>query len=147
MVRIKPLDKISSKYVKRAAVAGPDWKDETLANAEHWIDKATTDISEDNYAAGTAAASERKARQNVLKRKGTEKYKRNVEKKGQTNYTTGVKVAEKDHKDGFSPFYDTLSALKVSERGPAGAPGNYDIVREVGEALREKKEALQAAGA
>lgn len=147
MVRIKTLKKISDKYVKNAGVAGAEWKDETKVNADHWLEKASSDISENNWGAATAAAAERGARRNRIKQKGTEKFIRNVEGKGQGNYTRGVKDAGKDQQEGFAPYHDVLERLTLSERAPTGSPSNIDIVREVSEALRAKKEALQAAGA
>jgi len=72
------------------------------------------------------------------------KFDRKVETVGVARYAPGVQAAEEDYRAGIAPYLEELARIDVPERGPRGAPGNYDIVRRIGEALNRKRLALKA---
>lgn len=107
------------------ALSDSDWADPTLAAAPIW----ETGVAE------AAAAG--------LFEKGVEakrtKWKRKALALGPARFGPGVRAAEGDQASGFAPYREVISGLTLSPRGPRGAPGNYDRVREVGEPLNARR--------
>lgn len=115
--------KVWEEEVKK--LSDSDWADPTLAAAPIW----ETGVIE------AAAAG--------LFEKGIEgkrtKWRRKALLLGPARYGPGVRAAEADHSAGFAPYREVIAGLTLSPRGPRGAPGNYDRVREVGEPLHDKR--------
>ncbi len=107
------------------ALSDSDWADPTLAAAPIW----ETGVME------AAAAG--------LFEKGVEakrtKWRRKALALGPARFGPGVRAAEADQASGFAPYREVIAGTTLSPRGPRGAPGNYDRVREVGEPLHEKR--------
>jgi hypothetical protein len=72
------------------------------------------------------------------------KFDRKVETVGVGRYAPGVQAAEDDYRTAVAPYLEELARVDVPERGPRGAPGNYDIVKRIGDALNKKRLALKA---
>lgn len=116
-------DKVWESEIQRMSDA--DWADPTLA-------------AEPVYEAGvTAAMAEGLYGKGVAKDPG--KMRRKALAVGKARYGPGVRAAEADQAKGFAPYREVIAGLTLSPRGPRGAPGNYDRVREVGEPLHDKR--------
>lgn len=134
--------------IKSAAAIAKKWADVTPARSREWEAqiKAT---STDEYAAPAIAAApiweqgvmEAAARGAYAKgiEDKAEKWKRKALTVGPARYGPGVRAAEGDQAAGFAPYREVIAGLTLAPRGPRGAPGNYDRVREVGEALHAKR--------
>jgi len=138
--------------VPDAATAAKKYVDVTPARATYYEAGAKGKGSEWERAASAAAARYRAAIQAAdidkrfqggIKGKGS-KFDRKVETVGVSRYAPGVQAAEEDFRSGVAPYLEELARLDVPERGPRGAPGNYDIVKKIGEALNKKRLALKA---
>lgn len=108
-----------------AATSDGDWADPTIAAAPVYDAGVMEAIGAGLYAKGVEA-------------KRT-KWKRKSLALGPTRYGPGVRAAEGDQAAGFAPYREIIAGLTLSPRGPRGAPGNYDRVREVGEPLHDKR--------
>lgn len=134
--------------IKSASAIAKKWADVTPARSRQWEDeiKAT---STDEYAAPAIAAApiweqavmEAAARDGYAKGVAdkAEKWKRKALAVGTARFGPGVRAAESDQAAGFAPYREVIAGLTLPPRGPRGAPGNYERVREVGEALHNKR--------
>lgn len=134
--------------IKSASAIAKKWADVTPARARVWEDEIRA-TSVDEYASPAIAAAPI-WEQGVIEAAARGAYARGVEEKaekwkrkalavGTARYGPGVRAAEADHAAGFAPYRETIAALTLTPRGPRGAPGNYERVREVGEALHRKR--------
>jgi hypothetical protein len=137
MAAIKPLDKVSKIWAKRASgardeykdgVENPrkDWKDETAAASERYKAGLEESFSNDSFKKGVEAA-------------GSDKWQRKARKLGPGRYSEGVRAAESDYKTGFAPFHARIANTVLPPRGPKGSPENIDRVRAISEALHDEK--------
>jgi len=134
--------------IKSAAAIASKWADVTPARARQWEDGIKT-TSTDEYAAPAIAAApvweqavmEAAARDGYAKGVAdrAEKWKRKALAVGTARFGPGVRAAESDQAAGFAPYREVIAGLTLSPRGPRGAPGNFERVREVGEALHNKR--------
>lgn len=134
--------------IASAGAIARKWADVTPARAKQWTE-AIQATNTDEYAAPAIAAApvweqavtEAAARgayaAGIEAKK--ERWKRKSLAVGGPRFGPGVRAAEADQAAGFSPYRETIAALTLSPRGPRGAPGNYERVREVGEALHTKR--------
>jgi len=134
--------------IKTAAAIAKKWADVTPARARQWEDEIKATSTEDYAAPAIAAAPVWESA--VLEAAGRgqyakgieirkEKWKRKALAVGTQRFGPGVRAAEGDQAQGFAPYRETIAALTLAPRGPRGSPGNYERVREVGEALHEKR--------
>ena len=107
------------------ATSDGDWADPTMAAAPTWEAGVTEAAARDGYAKGVEAKRS--------------KWKRKALAVGPARYGPGVRAAEADQAAGYAPYREVIAGLTLSPRGPRGAPGNYDRVREVGEPLNAKR--------
>jgi len=120
-------------YEAGAVGAGTDWESGAL-NASG------------SFKAGISAADIEKRFLGGIKKAGASKYDRKVKEVGVGRFGPGVTAAVPDFKTGFDPFQATLSGITISDRKPRGDPSNYQIVKEVGDALHKKRLAVLGAG-
>ena len=134
--------------IKSAAAIAKKWATVTPARARQWEEEIQATPSADQEDAAIAAAliweqavAEAAARDGYARgieaRRG--KWKRKALAVGPTRYGPGVRAAETDQAQGFAPYRETIAGLELSPRGPRGSPGNYERVREVGEALHRTR--------
>lgn len=134
--------------IPSAAASAKKWADVTPARAREF-EAAIKATSTDEYAAPAIAAApvyeqaltESFARDAYAKgvAEKAEKWKRKSIAVGVTRFGPGVRAAETDQAAGFAPYREVIAGLTLPPRGPRGAPGNYERVREVGEALHAKR--------
>ena len=134
--------------IKSAAVIAKKWADVTPARAGVWQAEVAA-TSDADWADPTKAAAPiyetgvQAAIGAGLYQKGVEakrgKWKRKALAVGPGRYGPGVRAAEADQAAGFAPYQQAIAALDLTPKGPRGAPGNYDRVRQVGEALHAKR--------
>lgn len=134
--------------IASASAIAKKWADVTPARARQW-EEAIKATSTDEYVAPAIAAAP-VWEQAVIEAAGRDAYAQGIEANaerwkrkslavGAARFGPGVRAAEGDQAAGFAPYRETIAALTLSPRGPRGAPGNYERVREVGEALHAKR--------
>ncbi len=138
MANIKPIDQASDKWIRRAAVAGPDYQ-KGIENPKADWETASIEAS-GNYKAGVIAAANAGRFERGIKIAGTAKWKRNAMAKGPNRFAEGVALAQDDWEKGFGPYHSVIAALKLPPRGPKGSPANMQRVAAVAMALRSLKE-------
>lgn len=102
-----------------------DWADPTVAAAPNWEQGVQEAAARGGFAAGVEQART--------------KWKRKAIALGPQRYGPGVRAAESDQAEGFAPYRDVIANLSLVPRGPRGSLGNYERVREVGEALHRAR--------
>ncbi len=136
-IKIKSSADIAKKWAEVTPARAKVWEKEVQATSDgDWADP--TVAAAPTYDAGVTAAMSA-----GLYAKGVEKsrtkWKRKALAVGPQRYGPGVRAAEGDQAAGFAPYREVIAGLTLSPRGPRGAPGNYDRVREVGEPLNAKR--------
>ncbi|MBA7633555.1 hypothetical protein ES703_41123 [subsurface metagenome] len=134
--------------IKSATAIAKKWADVTPARSRQWEDEIRA-TSTDEYAAPAIAAApiweqgvlEAAARGAYAKgiADKAEKWKRKSLAVGTARFGPGVRAAESDQAAGFAPYREIIAGMTLTPRGPRGAPGNYDRVRQIGEALHDAR--------
>lgn len=137
---IKSIAEIARKWATVTPARATQWEEEIRATPdERWAGAAIAGAP--NWESGVieAAGAGRFARGVEANRT---KWKRKALAVGPARFGTGVRAAEADMAAGFAPYREVISALELTPRGPRGSPGNYDRVRQIGEALHDARLAL-----
>ena len=134
--------------IKTAAEIASKWANVTPARAAEWQAGIKATSTEEYAAAAVASAPAWESGvQDAASRgayasgvdAGKSKWQRKALAVGVGRYGPGVRAAQADQQAGFAPYRDVIASLALPPRGPRGAPGNYDRVRQVGEALNAKR--------
>lgn len=136
-IRIKTSQEIARKWAEvtpsrsrqweaeiRATPDG-DWAEPTIAGAINWEQGVQEAAARGGFAAGVE--------------KSRTKWKRKAIALGPARYGPGVRAAEGDQAEGYAPYREVISNLTLTPRGTRGSLGNYERVREVGEALHRAR--------
>lgn len=136
-IKIKSAAAIAKKWADVTPGRSKQWEEEIKAASDaDWADPAVA--AAPNWDVGVSEAAARDGYAKGVESKRT-KWKRKALAVGKPRYGPGVRAAEGDHVAGYTPYRDVIAGLTLSPKGPRGAPGNYDRVREVGEAQHEKR--------
>lgn len=103
-----------------------DWADATEAASETYAQAITDAIANNRFATG-------------VRRAGTRKWQSKTLEKGPSRWGQGVRMAEPDYRDGFSPYRDLIEQIVLPARGPVNSPENWERSRIIGEALHALK--------
>jgi len=141
MPAIKTLDRIKAKWNRVTAAASGEYEDGVRNPRTDW--KTATVAAEKSYEAGIQKSIQQKAFGKGVSKAGTAKWQENAINKGPARFSQGVQLAEQAYADGFAPFRETISALKLPERGPKGDPVNIQRVALMAKALHDKKITLR----
>lgn len=133
MVQIKTTADIARKWATVTPARAQQWEEGVRATPdERWAGATIASTPSWEIGVSEAAAGGRFAR-GVEANRG--KWKRKALAVGPTRFGTGVRAAEADMAAGFAPYREVIAGLELTPRGPRGSPGNYDRVRQIGEAL------------
>jgi len=138
-IPIKRLEDIAKKWAKvtpereeyyesGVATTPKNWAEITIAAADTWHDAVKADVAKRLFAY-------------KVKTRGTEGWRsRTLAKKDR--WGPGIRIGEDEYMMKFKPFYETIAALELPPKRPAGDVRNYERSKVVGMALRKKKEEL-----
>lgn len=127
----------AAKWARNAGNAAPSYKAGVTSPKRSWA-QATADAA-DAYTQGvTQAASSGRFAAGVAKA-GDGKWQRKAAQVGASRYAGGVQAAQGDYQAGFAPYAQVIQGVTLPPRGPKGAPGNYQRVQAVGDALHQAK--------
>lgn len=142
-ITVPTKDKIVDKWTEETPKRSAYYEAEAPASADLWFSEAVAAAS--IFKAAITVANIEKMFAGGIKRVGAEKFKRKVTDVGVSRFGPGVTAAKDDFDKGLDPFLAVLAATTIKERGPRGDPGNYDIVKQVGDPLHKKRLAIRAA--
>lgn len=140
--------------VKDSSTAQQNWKTKASAAGAFYTAGVTTpkrdwatntSSAAPAYATGVTDAIGRNAFANGVKKATTNKWQQGAINKGATRYPDGINKSGTNYQTGIDPYLQTLKTISAPARGPKGAPQNYQIVQTIGDALHQKKLALQSA--
>ena len=132
-MQVKDMSKISEKFVRRTAQAGPDYEAGVLNPRVDWA--AATKAAEPNYDQGVQAAIAKKRFGAGVTRAGTAKYQEGARVKGVARYPAGVAAGAGNYAAGFEPFRAALSGVTLPPRRARRDPGNINRVAAVVQAM------------
>ena len=126
---IKSIDRIATKFVTRASVAGPDYEAGATQPRRSWAQAAAA--AEGNYSAGISAAVTEKRFSRGITKAGDAKFARGIREKGVARFPAGVAAAQGDYSAGFAPFHQALAGAALPPRKASRDPSNLERVRTV----------------
>lgn len=138
MAAIRDLSGAADKWVRRAGVAGEDYRKGVESPRTPW-DTASA-AAAGSYQTAVTAAAGRGAYAAGIRKAGSAKWSRNAIAKGPTRFAEGVGLATGEWQAGFGPYHQAISSLQLPARGPAGSPQNLQRVQVVAAALRALKD-------
>jgi len=140
MAEIKPLKKISKKWIDRADVSEPEYLDGIKDPVKDWEKGALA--GDDNYEKAIADSIKRKARPAGIKRVGTKGWQDPAIAKAD-RWAPGIAGAGDKFEDGYDPYHSEYEKLTLEPRYPAGDLRNYKRSQQVGTTFHAKKLELQ----
>lgn len=140
MANIKDLARISKKYVDVASVSGAQYEDGVRNPRRDWMQ--ATAAAEEAYKTGVTAAANAGRFGKGVRKAGTAKQQQGAIEKGVSRYGPGVTLAQGAFAEGFAPFHQVISGLKLPPRFAKRDPRNLQRVAAVATALGKAKESL-----
>ncbi len=124
----------SATYAARARAAGTNWE-QAAANAQQtYVQAVTQGNIGQRFASG-------------VRRAGSARYTEGIAEKGESRYGQGVQASQSRYIQGVEPYLNTIASVTLPQRAPRGNPSNYQRVQAVGQALHQRKLAMQGAAA
>jgi hypothetical protein len=130
------------KWVRRAAVAGPDYQAGVSNPRTSWATAAQG--ASGNYTAGVQAAVSRGSYSKGVQAAGDATWSERANTLGAQRYPQGVQASQNRYATKVAPYLQTIEALSLPPKGPKGDPRNYARVQAIGDALRKRKLGGQA---
>lgn len=127
----------ASKWVRRASSASGEYKDGIEKSNVSW--EAATLAAEANHKAGTEAALRDGRFGKGVRKSGNAHWKQRATTLGPGRFAEGVSASETAYAEGVAPYLATIESTTLPPRGPKGDPRNYERVKAMGTALRNKK--------
>ena len=137
MAAIKPLDKTTKVWAKRASASRDEYLDGVNNPRKDWKDE--TAGASNRYQAGLETSFANKSFEKGVVSAGTGKWQERTKKLGPSRYSEGVRASEPDYRKGFEPYHSAIAGVDLPPRGPKGSPENIDRVRAIAETLHETK--------
>lgn len=138
MAAIRDLTASADKWVRRAGVAGDDYRRGVEAPRTPW--DAASIAADASYRTAVTQAAQAGRFSAGVRKAGAQKWSRNAAAKGPARFAEGVQLATGEWQAGFGPYQQAISSLQLPARGPAGSPQNLQRVTAVASALRALKE-------
>lgn len=137
MPAVKPLDRISDKWARVAAVSTPEYE-AGIANPRRPWAEATAD-AESSYEQGVQAAISRKAFAKGVRNAGNAKWQNAAMTKGKDRWAAGIAGSKEAYSRGFAPYRTVIENVQLPARGPKGDPKNIQRVAIIAKALHDAK--------
>lgn len=134
-IKIKSVDTLAQKFVKRASAAGGDYATGVQNPKKDWA--ANTAASAPVYAQAVQEAVSRGAFQAGVNKAGNAKWQANAAGVGAQRYPQGISQAGPNWSRGVAPYLSALAGLDLPPRGVKGT--NIARVAAVNDALHKVK--------
>jgi hypothetical protein len=145
MPNVRDASFLAEKWQRNAQNAAPNYTLGVQNPKKNWAEE--TAKAEDRWAQGVQDAINRKAFGSGVRKAGVEAWQQGAVQKGSQRYPQGVALAKETWQREWEPYRQVIQNTRLPDRGPKGAPQNYERVRAMGEALRQEKLRRQAGGA
>lgn len=136
MIPVKPIEKVTKKWMDRASYSEDEYKDGIKNPKKDWEKESLA--SKANYETAIRESISRDARGKGITKTGTPGWQNKAVKKS-NRWAPGIAGAEDDYKAGMTPVLDTIANVTLPPKYPAGDPRNYERSKAVGTALHAKK--------
>ena len=144
MIKIKPIDQITSRWVAgvrgataayQFGVSNPirDWADATVAGANAWYQGIQAAHAAGRFPGGVRAA-------------GTVKWKNRTLTKGVQMWPVAVAAAEADYRVGFAPFREAIASGTLPPRYAKRDPRNLERVAAIDRIMIQTADARGSTG-
>jgi hypothetical protein len=143
MPPIKPLDRISEKWLRMSSASQADYQAGIENPRVSW--ETATAASENSYKAGVTAAANAGRFGRGVKKAGNAKWQDGARTKGVARWAEGIRLAQSRYEAGFSPYARVIQNTTLPARGPKGDPANINRVSVLDKALRDEKLRQQGA--
>ena len=143
MVKTKPIDVVSKKWVEKASGATDDYRYGISNPKVDW--QEATEKAFNRWQAGIQQAIANKTFIGGVRKAGTAKWQERAKEVGATRYSEGVRTAEDDYREAMSEVLRVIEGVTLPEKGPKGDPRNYERVKAIGDALFKWKLARKKA--
>ena len=137
MVKIKSLTDIADKWANETPKRAPYYEKEVAKAGDDFLTGAKA--GQTAYVEAMSDPDTLKRREDNLDEAAKNRYVKNATKLGPARFRAGIPVAKEDFSREFGSYHAVISDWVKPERGPRGDPKNYDISREIGEALHKKR--------
>jgi len=139
MPAIRPLAELEEKYRRVTPERAPYYQAGIEKPKEDWASEAIS--AAEAYAGGVTVAAREGRYQKGVAKAGTAKWKEHTLIKAvqQGRWAAGVAAFAGNWAKNFAPFHETIARTALPPRYPKGDPRNYERVKTIGSALREKK--------
>lgn len=131
----------AKRWVERAAIASESYVAGAKNPRTPWA-QATKD-GETNWKNGVAAAATKGSFSKGVTKAGDAAWLKGIEEKGAQRYANGVALAQSKYEAGIAPYLELMKSINLTKRGGKGDAGNYNRVKQLGDALHAKKLALK----
>lgn len=144
MIKIKPIDQITSRWVQgvrgataayQFGVSNParDWADATIAGAPAWFQGVQAAHAAGRFPGGVRAA-------------GSVKWKNRTLTKGVQLWPVAVAAAEGDYRVGFTPFREAIASGTLPPRYATRDPRNLERVAYIDRLMIQTADARGGGG-
>lgn len=137
MADIKPLSKISNRWIRVSQVSQAEYEDGVKNPRRSWKD--STLAAESSYNKGVQQAISRKSFKAGVERAGDEKWQQGALNKGVSRWSEGIRLAQDNYEKGFAPYRAVIQNTELPARGPKGDPANIQRVATMADALHKEK--------
>lgn len=135
MVKTKPIDRVTTKWASRVAVAGDEYTAGIQNPKRDWAE--ATKAAESAFEQGVQNAIAKKKFGKGVGKAGTEKWKRKALAVGPARFAAGVAAATDDYRKAMGEVLSAIEGITLPARGPKGSAQNYERSKKLGQALHE----------
>lgn len=137
MVKIKPIDKVQSKFAEEVGRAGPEYEYGVRNPKADWATEAAG--AEPRWIEGVTDAGRRKLYSAGVRKTGTPGWQTGAVEKGVSVYPSRASAAAPKFGTEFGKYHGIIARTDIGPRFAAGDPRNLDRVRKITEALHKGK--------
>lgn len=113
---------MTDRYVQGVETTTKNWQAETLKAEAAWKQ-------------GTAEAAAKGLFRKGVGRVTNEEWRSKAVLLGGERYSGGIEAGKEKYAREIQPFLNVLKGISLKPRGPRGAAGNYERVKQIGTAL------------
>jgi hypothetical protein len=137
-MRVRDLGQAAQKFSTNGAAGANNYKTGVQSN-QSWAQN--TEAAQGTWSAGVQAASSTGRFAKGVAKAGQQKWQSAAANKGQTRFSQSMSDpnTKQNWQTGFAPYAQVLGGITVPPKGVRGAPQNYQIVQQIGDALHKAK--------
>lgn len=139
-VNTRPIEQSMEKWERNSGNAVGDYLIGAKNPRRPWAESAAN--AEGNYKTAVVAAANAGRFGKGIKKAGNSRWIGQIEKKGGTNYQTGITGSGGDWATGAKPYITAVGSLNLDPRGPKNSAANYNRAQAVGQVQYKLKQEM-----